>query len=55
MDDMIDTPYECAGYAPVSDSCSGLSLMSSQEGILCNTAWFAMANPDGAPWVFEAF
>ncbi|WP_417816717.1 hypothetical protein [Tritonibacter scottomollicae] len=55
MDDMIDTPYECADYDPVTDSCSGVSLMYSEEGIIYNAAWFALPDANGDPWVFEAF
>ncbi|NIZ15547.1 hypothetical protein [Phaeobacter sp. HF9A] len=55
LDDMVNTPYECADYDPATDSCSGVSLMYSEEGILYNTNWFALPNPGGAPWVFEAF
>ena len=51
---MIETPYECADYDPDTDSCSGVSLMYSEEGIIYNTAWFALPNSNGFPWVFEA-
>ena len=54
MDDMVDTPYECADYDPATDSCSSVSLMYAEEGILYNTAWFALPNPGGIPWVFQA-
>lgn len=56
IDSVVEAPYECADYDPASDSCSGVSLMYSEEGILYNTSWFAMPNPTGgAPYVFETF
>ncbi len=55
IDSVVEAPYECADYDPATDSCSGVSLMYSEEGILYNTNWFAMPNPGGVPYVFETF
>ena len=55
LDSVVEAPYECADYDPATDSCSGVSLMYSEEGILYNNSWFAMPNPGGVPYVFETF
>jgi hypothetical protein len=54
IEEMGETPYECDGYDPATQSCSGLSYMRTEEGIIYNASWFAIENPAGEPWVFLA-